>query len=485
MFLKVILNIFVKCVKKKQILQDPSTIIVKYLLECLNMTQHISIIGANSALGRELITELLKLNKKVLASDLCGPPVWFNSLPENSCQWIELNLKKHEALAQVIEGASCLFLIPHQSLITQHFKTKKLANCLLFLAYWITVYSSQFKLSKIIYLSAMINRELPKTSILYNQFEIENILKEGQTPVISLRLPLLIMNEIEPFNIIKNIITAFPFTIFPAWIEKQVQPIYWKDVLEILIQLLLDNSYTKIHRNINLPGPDLISYKMLLILVARKLKLKRQILLSNLFPLSITAFIQSLFLNYSSLMLKRWYQSWNQDAVALISDWKQKKSWVGVEDALKLVLNQPIENKKTVKISCTDKSVLVLRTESIGQLKAKELSLEFFYWLQNYFFSIIRFEIKDNMWRVYFPQKLILLLELELLSQNEDQLTFIFRCCAKAKRPQMIYLTINHFYLKKRKFAFLKFKSESGDISYFAKKMVVFIFNRFNQYLLH
>ena len=195
-----------------------------------------------------------------------------------------------------------------------------------------------------------------------------------------------------------------------------------------------------------------------------------------------------MFLKYSSLTLKRWYQSWNQDAVALTSDWKQKKSWMGVEDSLKLVLNQPTLPqivKSPTNVVNTSASMMVLRTGNVGQLRATELALEFFYWLQNYFFSIIRVEIKDSMWRIYFPQKLILLQEFELLSESENEVIFIFRCRSKAKKPQKLYFTINHFYLKNRKFAFLTIKNDDGPLGFFTKKLVIYLFNRFNQYLLN
>jgi uncharacterized protein YbjT (DUF2867 family) len=435
----------------------------------MSMTQYISIIGANSGLGRELIAELIRLDKKILASDFCEAPEWLQVFPKESYSWLTLDLKKTEIIEELVKPADCLFFLPHQSLTTQHIQSKLEINSLMFLSYWISHYALQFKLSKVIYLSAMLNKELPKTSLLYNRYEIENILKESQCPIISVRIPLLLMDNTEPFDVIRSLIKTFPFTIFPTWIEKQVQPVFWGDVNEILIQLLLDNSYTKIHRNINLPGPDLISYKMLFKLIIRKMKLRRQIFLSNILPMSITAFFQSLFLKYTKRELENCYLSWNQDAVALTSDWKQKKSWVSTEDALKIVLSKPMAPLKAQVKFQSDSSVLVLRTAPVASLGAKELALEFFYWLENYFFSVVRIEIKDKIWRIYFPQKSILLLELDLKIESSDRVEFIFNLKSKDKNSQKVTLSINQYQLKSRKFAFICIKKDGGELSFVFK----------------
>lgn len=448
------------------------------------MIEHISVIGANSLLAKELIVDLLRLNKKVIASDFSQAPEWLKEISKTECTWVQLDIKDHISLELAVAKNSCLFFMPHQSLCTQDYHGINQRNFLLYFSHEIIIQAVKSHVSKIIYLSAMISKDLSKKSLLYNRFEIENIFKESQIPVISLRLPLVLMSNLEPFQLIQKGISLFLVNIFPTWIEKQVQPIYWKDVVEIMIQILLDSSYSKITRNINLPGPELLSYRALFRLIAKKKKLRREIIISNFFPLKITAMVYSLFFNYKFAYLLKCFNSWNQDAVALTSDWKQKKSWVKVEDGLKYVL---AEQSKLIheRVKCSvANSILIYKMELIGPYKAVELALEFVYWLQNFFFSVIRAEVKDKWWRVYFPQKLILLQEFELVKQSSESAVFLCHYGLAQKGASRLEFSIELSQARSRKFAFFTIKSKTSEFSYLEQRYYTFILNSFKKHLL-
>lgn len=448
------------------------------------MTRQIAILGANSRLARELISELVSLNKKILACDFCQQPEWMNSFQD--CQWLELKYKDLTSIEEVVKNSDCLFFIPHQSSKTQSFKSINELNMLLNISNMIATYARHYAIKKIIYLSTMIHEELSRESYLYIHFQMEHILQESHVPLVVVRIPMLLMDHAETFQMIKKLIHRLPFVIFPPWIEKQVQPIYWRDVVEILIQLYMDTGYTKINRNLNLPGPDLISYKSFFKLLAKKLKVHKKIYILSFFPLSILIFFHSLVMRSSKKTISQFYQSWNQDAFVIKSDWKQKKTWISVEDAINLVLQE--NQREPLKIlqeshNNLSSSMILYRTGNVTQLKAYEIALEFFHWLQYYFLSIIRFEMRDHSWRLYFAPKLFLLREFKIISMNEKQVVFLFLDRSNKRINQPIEFSIELLQFKNKTSSFIKIKAEEGQLRFFTRKLFIFLCKRFNQYL--
>lgn len=446
------------------------------------MKNNVTIIGANSLLAQELIKDLIARNFSVTACDFSPPPPWIKTMEQSSCCWVELDLKNIAEWEKVIPFLGTLYYLPHQSLITQNYFEIEQINSILLITHWISIFCRKCSVSKVIYLSSMLNKEHSKQSMLYHRLEIENILKESQVPTIAIRLPMLLMNGAEPFEFIKNILKSFPFSFFPTWVEKQVQPIYWKDVIEILIQLLLDHSYTKVHRNINLPGPDLMSYRSLIQLIIRKQKLRRKVILNSLFSLSLMTFLYSLFSSYSRKRISDFFNSWNQDAVALVSDWKQKKSWMNVEDSLKYLQKEDLNVIATTS-NIESNTLLVFKSNYITQINANQLALEFFYWLQNFCLNMIRVEIKDSSWKIYFPQKLILLRHFKVVFKSDDEISFKCLPGISNKAFTEFNFNVNICHARSRKFALISFGGNSRPFGCLTRLILKIVMKRFMKFL--
>ena len=277
------------------------------------MNTTVAIIGANSFLAHELINELISKDFKINAADYEEAPQWL--LQHENLKWIKLRSDCLEDIKNVCEDVDTLFYLPHQSIRTQGFYTDHQLNFLMLQTHWLTSFANTSSIKKIIYVSSMMQKDDLKGLLFQNRFNMENILKDGKAPVIVLRLPLLLMNSSEDFEFILKTLKRYPFVFLPTWIEKQVQPIFVKDVVEILVQLQLDNAYTKINRNINLPGPNLISYFSFFKQIIKKYKLRCSIITTNLLPSSFFYFFLSLFSRNTFSQIQRKFECWNQDAV--------------------------------------------------------------------------------------------------------------------------------------------------------------------------
>jgi uncharacterized protein YbjT (DUF2867 family) len=447
------------------------------------MTEKISIIGANGLFGKQLITELANHPVEITASDYCLMPDWFSEFSTLGHRWIELITGSLDVMRVATAQCTTIFYIPHQSLESQEMHLLEVQSKLLRDTYLLAKsLQTSHGAQKIIYVGSMLDKNSEKKSPLYYRSEIEQILRNANITVINLRSPVVVLPNSVPFDDVCTLVKNVPFLIFPPWMEKQVQPVYWKDLVEILVQLFLDKAYTKIHRNINIPGPDLISYRRFLQHVAKKLQRKKNVYLNSFLPMNILCIYLSLFMQKKYRRVKNWLLSWNQDAVTLVSDWKQKKSWVGVEDAIKNALHDQQIVKKSSREQKTERQHFVFRTVSVGQLKPKEVSLEFFYWMQNFFQNLIRIEHRDDVVRIYFPQKMFLLQEFHIKSETESNIHFECYFGAKNLKGPNNSLSIDVYTMKSQRFSFFSYKS-SSEFSFIRKKIINILMEKFNQYL--
>jgi len=447
------------------------------------MSITVTIVGANSLLAIGLIGDLLSRDCIIQAADYSDLPLELQNFPLDfkNFKWTKLSPDDFSTLKNLLTNSDTVFYLPHQSITTQRFSSINQLNFLLLQTLWIARTTKNSRVKKIIYLSNMMEKENSRGSLFFNRFEIENILKESNIPTIVLRLPFLLMNGDDNFEFVKKMLKRTPILFLPTWVEKQIQPIYWKDVVEILIQVFLDHSYTKIHRNINLPGPTLLSYSSFLKLVMKKFKWKSSIFISNLLPQYVMRFVLSLVTPHSPSSIEKKMICWNQDAVVLGSDWKQKKTWVDCEDALKYLAREEMASISYWDYLNLD-SIFIFKTTNISTLNAYELALEYFYWLQNFFLNMIRVEIKENSWKIFFPQKMILMRHFELQKRTPEEM--LFQCDYKflGLSSNKLILKIDVSQARNRKFAFFSIQI-SGRISFIRKWMILFVMKRFLKFL--
>ena len=135
-----------------------------------------------------------------------------------------------------------------------------------------THFIDQTKARQIIYLSGITNQE-KLSKHLASRKNVENILQQGRASLTTLKAGIIIGSGSSSFEIMRDLVEKLPVMVAPRWIETRSQPIAIKNVIEYLKAVLL-NEHT-FGRSLDIGGPEVLSYKNMLLRFARVRKLKR------------------------------------------------------------------------------------------------------------------------------------------------------------------------------------------------------------------
>lgn len=130
----------------------------------------------------------------------------------------------------------------------------------------------QTSIKQIIYLGGITNEE-KLSKHLASRKRVEEILLTGGIPLTSIKAGIIVGSGSASFEIIRDLVEKLPVMIPPKWLNTKHQPIAIRNILEYLTGVLLkpetfNNSY-------DVGGPDVLSYKEMLLQLAEVRGLKR------------------------------------------------------------------------------------------------------------------------------------------------------------------------------------------------------------------
>ena len=130
------------------------------------------------------------------------------------------------------------------------------------------------KLKHLIYLSGILN-EVKLSKHLNSRKNVEIELGKGKYNFTTLRAGIIIGEGSSSFEIIRDLVEKLPIMITPKWLSTKSQPIGITDVIDFLHKSLFNSeTYAK---NFDIGGPDILSYKQILLKFANIRNLKRRI----------------------------------------------------------------------------------------------------------------------------------------------------------------------------------------------------------------
>lgn len=133
---------------------------------------------------------------------------------------------------------------------------------------------NQTQAQQILYLSGIVNdKSLSKH--LSSRKNVESILAKSIVPLTTLRAGIIVGSGSASFEIIRDLVNKLPVMITPKWLNTKCQPIAINDVLEFLSKSLL-NPVTY-NQSFDIGGPDILTYKEMLLAFAEAKNLKRYI----------------------------------------------------------------------------------------------------------------------------------------------------------------------------------------------------------------
>jgi uncharacterized protein YbjT (DUF2867 family) len=133
---------------------------------------------------------------------------------------------------------------------------------------------NQTSAKQIIYLGGITN-EQNLSKHLASRKKVDQLLRTSRVPVTSLKAGIIVGSGSSSFEIIRDLVEKLPVMITPKWLNTRTQPIAIRNVLEYLTGVLFrEDTYGQSH---DIGGPDIMTYKEMLLEFAEVRGLKRYI----------------------------------------------------------------------------------------------------------------------------------------------------------------------------------------------------------------
>jgi uncharacterized protein YbjT (DUF2867 family) len=132
----------------------------------------------------------------------------------------------------------------------------------------------QTNCSQIIYLGGIVN-ESHLSDHLESRLNVENILNSSSIPTTTIRAGIIVGSGSASFEIMRDLVEKLPVMIAPKWLNTLCQPIAIRNVIHFLRGVMLRQEYYGKHYDIG--GPDVLTYKQMLLQFGEVRKLKRYI----------------------------------------------------------------------------------------------------------------------------------------------------------------------------------------------------------------
>ena len=128
------------------------------------------------------------------------------------------------------------------------------------------------RVRQVIYLSGIVNAE-ELSAHLSSRQQVESILADGPFALTTLRAGIIIGSGSASFEIMRDLVEKLPVMITPRWLETRSQPIAVRNVLQFLIGVL--GREDTFNQGFDIGGPDIMTYKEMLLEFGRIRGLKR------------------------------------------------------------------------------------------------------------------------------------------------------------------------------------------------------------------
>jgi len=300
---------------------------------------------------------------------------------------------------------------------------------------------------------------------VYSHLEMDSLFKSKNHIVLTIKSSLVICNENSLFYFFMVLIQKVPIHFLPRWMEKQIQPLSLFDLIDILSILPLDHPLSRSNREITIAGPEILTYHSFKQKI--RLYLKTRIHFSIPFDLQLSflsKYFNRIATKLSKIEIKKiWqYVTYNQ---ILMCDWRESRSWVLPDKALKLELQK--QKPKDFRFPGKNQNNRVSKNHFLiqcckmpGQMKIQEFVLEYFYWLPSLFFHLLRIEREDNKVKVFLPFNILCLsFELdEARSDSYQQSFFVNNGVLKASSPRA-RLIFTHVAIKNYHCVYLRLEN--------------------------
>lgn len=230
----------------------------------------ILITGTTGYMAKRLALQLLEANHELVCCvrDMNRIPDEIEEHPK--CTFIKVDFLEPET-ARIPEDIDVTYYLIHSMATSSNdFETLE-EKC----AYNFKTLISKTQCKQVIYLSGIVNDD-SLSKHLKSRLQVENTLKTDAYALTTFRAGIIVGSGSASFEIIRDIVEKLPVMVTPKWLNTKTQPLGIRDVLTYLSgalgkKELYNNAY-------DIYGPEILTYKEMLLQFAEVRGLKRYIL---------------------------------------------------------------------------------------------------------------------------------------------------------------------------------------------------------------
>jgi uncharacterized protein YbjT (DUF2867 family) len=225
--------------------------------------------GASGYIGKRLLPVLVEHGHEVVCGvrDLnrFSPPEGL----KGNIEIIQMDLLNSTSLKNIpndIEGA---FYLVHSMSSSTDYQTLEQESAINF-----RNALNETQVKHVVYLSGIVN-EIELSQHLTSRKNVEAELGLGNYHLTTLRAGIIVGSGSASFEIMRDLVEKLPLMITPKWLNTKCQPIGIVDVITILSRTIFNtNTYDQ---DFDIGGPDVLTYKEMLLEFGRMRNLKRYI----------------------------------------------------------------------------------------------------------------------------------------------------------------------------------------------------------------
>ena len=230
--------------------------------------------GATGYIGGRLVPRLLAAGCRVIC--LVREPRKLDARPWRHDPGVairKVQLHDAQAVAAAMQGADAAYYLVH-SMIAQgrDYRSKDLD-----LAQAFAAAAKAAGVGRIVYLGGLGEMGEDLSEHLTSRREVERALHASGVPVTVFRAAMIIGSGSASFEILRYLVEHLPVMVTPRWVATRSQPIAVRNVLHYLMACLDVPETTG--RTLDIGGPDVLSYRALMRIMAAARGLRARIVL--------------------------------------------------------------------------------------------------------------------------------------------------------------------------------------------------------------
>lgn len=231
---------------------------------------NILLTGVTGYIGQRLLPVLLEQGHHVVCCVRDAHRFKYHNYNKNDITVIEVDFLNPETLKAIPENIDVAYYLIHSmSTLSGDFENME-EQC----AQNFKDILDQTQIKQVIYLSGIVN-EVELSRHLTSRKNVEDILSDAAFALTTLRAGIIVGSGSASFEIIRDLVEKLPAMITPKWLKTRCQPIGIRNVIQFL-DGVKDKAETY-GQTYDIGGPDILTYKEMLLRFAKIRNLKRYI----------------------------------------------------------------------------------------------------------------------------------------------------------------------------------------------------------------